>query len=140
MTDTRKAAREVLVPMLGEPFAAGLEAAADSGAFGAPLAQLAIDYAFAGVWSRPGLDRRSRSIATMAILIAAGQTHELKNHLRAGIANGVTPKEIEELIIHSSAYVGLPTAGIAMQAATEVLRELGKLPASTKTSQERGLT
>jgi 4-carboxymuconolactone decarboxylase len=140
MTDTRKAAREVLVPMLGEPFTAGLEAAADSGAFGAPLAQLAIDFAFAGVWSRPGLDRRTRSIATISILITTGQTHELKNHVRAGIANGVTPKEIEELIIHSSAYVGLPTAGIAMQAATEVLRELGKLPASTQTSSERGLT
>ena len=140
MTDTRKAAREVLVPMLGEPFAAGLEAAADSGAFGAPLAQLALDFAFAGVWSRPGLDRRTRSIATMSILITTGQTHELKNHVRAGIANGVTPKEIEELIIHASAYVGLPTAGIAMQAATEVLRELGKLPAATQTSSERGLT
>ena len=140
MTDTRKAAREVLVPMLGEPFAAGLEAAADSGAFGAPLAQLALDFAFAGVWSRPGLDRRTRSIATMSILITTGQTHELKNHVRAGIANGVTPKEIEELIIHASAYVGLPTAGIAMQAATEVLRELGKLPAATRTSGERGLT
>lgn len=140
MTDTRKAAREVLVPMLGEPFTAGLEAAADSGAFGAPLAQLAIDFAFAGVWSRPGLDRRTRSIATLSILITTGQTHELKNHVRAGIANGVTPKEIEELIIHASAYVGLPTAGIAMQAATEMLRELGKLPASTQTSSERGLT
>ena len=140
MTDTRKAAREVLVPMLGEPFTAGLEAAADSGAFGAPLAQLAIDFAFAGVWSRPGLDRRTRSIATLSILITTGQTHELKNHVRAGIANGVTLKEIEELIIHASAYVGLPTAGIAMQAATEVLRELGKLPAATQTSSERGLT
>jgi 4-carboxymuconolactone decarboxylase len=140
MTDTRKAAREVLVPMLGEPFAAGLEAAADSGDFGAPLAQLAIDFAFAGVWSRPGLDKRARSIACMSILITSGQTHEFKNHVRTGLANGLTPKEIEELIIHSSAYVGLPSAGIAMQAATEVLRELGKLPASTKTSHERGLT
>jgi alkylhydroperoxidase/carboxymuconolactone decarboxylase family protein YurZ len=140
MTDNRKACREVLGSMLGEQFAAGLETAADSGDFGAPLAQLAIDFAFAGVWSRPGLDRRSRSIATMSILLTTGQTHEFKNHVRAGIANGVTPSEIEELIIHSSAYVGLPTAGIAMQAATEVLRELGKLPTSTKTSQERGLT
>jgi 4-carboxymuconolactone decarboxylase len=140
MADTMKAARQVLVPMLGEKFAAGLEAAAASDSFGAPLAQMAIDYAFAGVWSRPGLDRRSRSIATMAILITTGQTHELKNHLRAGLANGVTPKEIEELIIHSSVYVGLPTAGIAMQAATEVLREMGKLPAATQTSHERGLT
>jgi len=140
MTDTRKAAREVLVPMLGEPFAAGIQAAADSGEFGAPLAQIAIDYAFAGVWSRPGLDRRARSIATMAILVTTGQTHELKNHVRAGIANGVTPKEIEELIIHSSVYVGLPTAGIAMQAATEALRDMGKLPSATKTSQDRGLT
>ena len=140
MSDTRNAAREVLVPMLGEPFAAAIQAAADGGEFGAPLAQLALDFAFAGVWARPGLDRRSRSIATLAILITTGQTHELKNHVRAGLANGVTPKEIEELIIHSSAYVGLPSAGIAMQAATEVLRELGKLPTSTKTSHERGLT
>jgi 4-carboxymuconolactone decarboxylase len=140
MTDTNKAAREVVASMLGEKFAQGIEASASSGAFGSPLAQLAMDYAFAGVWSRPGLDRRSRSIATLAILITTGQANELKNHVRAGIANGVTPKEMEELIVHSAVYVGLPTAGIAMQAATEALREMGKLPAATMTSHERGLT
>jgi 4-carboxymuconolactone decarboxylase len=140
MTDTKQAARAVLVPMLGEQFAQGIEAAAASGNFGSPLAQLALDYAFANVWSRPGLDRRSRSIATLSILITTGQSHELKNHVRAAIANGVTAKEIEELIVHAAVYVGLPSAGIAMSAAAEVLREKGLIPATTQTSRERGLT
>lgn len=140
MTESREKAREVVGSMLGEKFFQGLEGAASGTAFGAPLAQLAIDFAFAGVWSRPGLDRRARSIATMGMLIALAQPHEFKNHVRAAIANGVTAKEIEELITHSAAYVGLPTAGIAMSAAAEALREMGKISGDTKTSHERGLT
>jgi 4-carboxymuconolactone decarboxylase len=138
MAEHNRAARDVLIPMLGEAFADGIEAAASSGQFGAPLAQLALDYAFAGVWSRPGLDRRARSIATMALMVATGQAREFKNHVRAGLANGLTPREIEELILHCAVYVGLPSAGIAMQAALEVLRERG-LAADGQTAEERGL-
>jgi len=131
-------ARELLNAMLGEPFARGLEAAARQG-FGAPLAEIAIRYAFTDVWNRPGLGRRERSIMTLGMLVALGLPNELKNHVRAGLANGLTPQEIEELIVHASVYVGLPRAGEAMQAATAVLREQGLIDGGNRTAAERGL-
>lgn len=131
-------ARQLLDSMLGKQFTQGIEAAAKSG-FGAPLAEIAINFAFAEVWNRPGLDRRSRSIMTMGILLAMGLPNEFQNHVRAGLANGLTAKEIEELIVHASVYVGLPRAGEAMQAATAVLREKGLIAADTKTAAERGI-
>ena len=140
MSETNTKAREVVTSMLGDKFLQGIESAATAEAFGAPLAQLALDFAFGGVWARPGLDRRSRSLGTMGMLIALGLSHEFKNHVRIAIANGITVKEIEELITHSAAYVGLPLAGIAMSAATEALRDMGKLSGSARTSHERGLT
>jgi 4-carboxymuconolactone decarboxylase len=138
MNEMPMPARELLNSMLGEPFARGLEAAAQKG-FGAPLADLAIRYAFADVWNRPGLDRRSRSIMTLGVLLALHLPNEFKNHVRAGLANGLTPKEIEELIVHASVYVGLPIAGEAMQAATTVLREKGLIASEVKTAEERGI-
>ena len=138
MKELPQAARELLESMLGPPFAKGLEAATQSG-FGAPLAEIAVNYAFNEVWVRPGLDRRSRSIMTLGILLALHLPNEFKNHVRAGLANGLTPKEIEELIIHASVYVGLPLAGEAMQAATAVLREKGLIDTATKTAEERGI-
>jgi 4-carboxymuconolactone decarboxylase len=138
MNEMPHSARELLNSMLGEPFTKGLESAAKGG-FGAPLAEIAINYAFTEVWNRPGLDRRSRSIMTLGILLAMGLPNEFKNHVRAALANGLTPKEIEELIVHASVYVGLPRAGEAMQAATTVLREKGLIAADTKTAEERGI-
>jgi len=138
MKELPKPARELLNSMLGEPFAKGIEAAAQGG-YGAPLAELAINYAFTDVWNRPGLDRRSRSIMTLGMLVALGLGSELKNHIRAGLANGLSPREIEELCIHASCYVGLPLAGEAMQAAVAVMREKGLIPADAQTAQERGI-
>ena len=138
MKELPKPARELLNSMLGEPFAEGIEAAAQSG-YGAPLAELAINYAFTDVWNRPGLDRRARSIMTMGMLLAMGLSNEFKNHVRAGLANGLTPKEIEELIVHASVYVGLPLAGDAMQAAIAVMRERGLITPDVKTAEERGI-
>ena len=134
-----KPARELLTSMLGEPFAQGLAAAAEKDGFGSSLARLAVDFAFNDVWNRPGLDRRSRSIMTMGMLLAMGLPNEFKNHVRAGLGNGLTPQEIEELIVHASVYVGLPLAGEAMQAATAVLREKGLIGTEVKTAQERGI-
>jgi 4-carboxymuconolactone decarboxylase len=138
MTEMPKPARDLLNSMFNESFTEGLAASARQG-FGSSLARIAIDFAFTDVWNRPGLDRRSRSIMTLGMLLAMGLPNEFKNHVRAGLANGLTPKEIEELIVHSSVYVGLPLAGEAMQSAMAVLREKGLIPAEVKTAQERGI-
>ena len=138
MTDRLEAGRRVVREMLGEPFLGALEAAAASGDFGCAAAQLALGGAFGDVWARPGLERKQRSLVTMGILIALRTPAELKNHIRAALANGCSATEIEETIIQSIPYAGFPAAAIALTAAAEVLKERGLL-GRAKTAEERGL-
>jgi 3-oxoadipate enol-lactonase/4-carboxymuconolactone decarboxylase len=76
--------------------------------------------AWGDVWSRPGLDRRSRSIAVITSLIAHGHHEELAMHLRAGLRNGLTVEEIREVILQSAIYSGVPAANTAFRIAREV--------------------
>jgi len=82
-------------------------------------------FAWWEVWSREGLPRHTRSLVTIAILLALGREDELRMHLRACFNNGVTKDELKELILHSSLYAGLPAANAAMHMAEEVFKELG---------------
>jgi 4-carboxymuconolactone decarboxylase len=77
-------------------------------------------YAWGEVWSRPGLDRRTRSLVTLAMLIALNREAELKMHLNAAANCGVTREEIKELLLHSGLYCGLPAANSAYHLAAEV--------------------
>lgn len=80
--------------------------------------------AWGDVWSRPGLDRRSRSVAVITSLIAHGHHEELAMHLRAGLRNGLTVDEIREIILQSAIYSGVPAANTAFRIATEVFAEV----------------
>lgn len=82
-------------------------------------------FAWGEVWSREGLPRHTRSLVTIAILLALGREDELRMHLRACFNNGVNKDELKELILHSSLYAGLPAANAAMHMAEEVFKELG---------------
>ena len=77
--------------------------------------------AWGGVWTRPGLDRRSRSLITLAVLASLGHEEEFKLHLRATRNTGATPAEISEMLLHISVYAGVPAANTAMRLAKEVL-------------------
>ncbi|MCR2800251.1 4-carboxymuconolactone decarboxylase [Microbacterium sp. zg-Y818] len=79
--------------------------------------------AWGDVWSRPGLDRRSRSIAVLSSLIAHGHQEELAMHLRAAVRNGLTVDEIREVILQSAVYSGVPAANTAFRIASEVFGE-----------------
>ncbi|MFH8251158.1 4-carboxymuconolactone decarboxylase [Microbacterium sp. B2969] len=79
--------------------------------------------AWGDVWSRPGLDRRSRSIAVLTSLIAHGHHEELAMHLRAAVRNGLTVGEIREIILQSAVYSGVPAANTAFRIASEVLAD-----------------
>ncbi|MFD4960202.1 4-carboxymuconolactone decarboxylase [Microbacterium sp. NPDC058389] len=81
--------------------------------------------AWGDVWSRPGLDRRSRSIAVLTSLIAHGHHEELAMHLRAALRNGLTVGEIREVILQSAVYSGVPAANSAFRIAADVLAEDG---------------
>ncbi len=78
--------------------------------------------AWGELWTRDDrLDRRTRSCITIALLTALRAEHELAMHIRAGLRNGLTPDEITEVILHTSAYAGIPAANTAMAVAKEVL-------------------
>ncbi|WP_166865985.1 4-carboxymuconolactone decarboxylase [Salinibacterium sp. ZJ70] len=79
--------------------------------------------AWGDVWSRPGLDRRSRSIAVLSSLIAHGHHEELAMHLRAARRNGLSVDEIREVILQSAIYSGVPAANTAFRIANEVLAD-----------------
>ena len=76
--------------------------------------------AWGDIWSRPGLDRRSRSIAVLSTLIALGHHEELAMHFRAAIRNGLTVDEIREVILQGGLYAGVPAANTAFRFANEV--------------------
>jgi 4-carboxymuconolactone decarboxylase len=91
--------------------------------FTAPFQDFITRYAWGDVWSRDGLDRRTRSCITLAILTALGREHELPLHVRAALRNGLTQDEIGEVLLHTAVYAGVPAANSAFSIAERVLAE-----------------
>lgn len=108
----------------GAERAAELRGVIRGGGFGSKMVALAVEFCFGTVWTRPGLDRKQRSLVTLGILIALRNTEELRNHVQVGLRNGLTVSEIEEVLIHAAAYAGFPAAHAASKAATEALRDI----------------
>ena len=98
-------------------------AMADANSFTADLQEHITRYAWGAVWSRPGLDRRTRSCITVAMLAAQGSEHELAMHVRAARRNGVTVNELKEVLLQVAVYAGVPRANRAFAIAREVLAE-----------------
>jgi 4-carboxymuconolactone decarboxylase len=91
------------------------------GGFADELGDLSIDHVFGALWTRPGLDRRSRSLVTLGALIALRADDELKFHFQIALRNGLTIEEIEEVIYHMTGYAGFPAAASARNVARDVL-------------------
>jgi 3-oxoadipate enol-lactonase/4-carboxymuconolactone decarboxylase len=81
-------------------------------------------YAWGEIWSRPGLDRRTRSCITLTALIALGRLDELEMHVRAAVRNGLTEREIGEVFLQGAVYCGVPAANSAFAVARRVLSDL----------------
>lgn len=105
--------------VMGEEFVA--RAFGGATGFTAPIQQYITRNAWGDVWQRPGLDLKTRSLITVAMLTALGKQHELKGHVRGALNNGATPAEIQEVLLHASIYCGLPTAVEAFRTAAEVV-------------------
>ena len=101
------------------------QAQSKSNAFTADFQDFITRYAWGEVWSRPGLNRRSRSLMTLSMMIALGRWDEFRLHVRAALNNGLTVDEIKEVILHSAIYAGLPSANTAFAEATEALKSCG---------------
>ena len=90
----------------------------------APFQDFITRYAWGDVWARPDLDRRTRSIITLAALTALRAENEIAMHVRAAITNGLTPREIGEVLLHTAVYAGLPAANAALAIAQRTLAEM----------------
>jgi 4-carboxymuconolactone decarboxylase len=86
------------------------EALAAASDFSRPLQETVTRFCFGEIWQRPGLDRRTRSLITVSMLIGAGRFAQLAAHVRGALANGVTQEELRELVLHSQLYCGIPSA------------------------------
>jgi 4-carboxymuconolactone decarboxylase len=83
-------------------------------------------YAWGGIWTRPGLDRRTRSCITVAMLASLGRHEELAMHVRAALRNGVTRDELREVLLQTAVYAGVPAANSAFAIANRTLEEIDR--------------
>jgi 4-carboxymuconolactone decarboxylase len=90
-------------------------------AFTEDFQDLITRYAWGEIWSRPGLDLRTRSCITLTALVALGREHELEMHVRAALRNGLTPDEIAEVFLQCAIYCGVPAANGAFAIAQQVV-------------------
>ena len=89
--------------------------------FTEPMQHYITRNAWGDVWQRSGLDKKTRSLITLAMLTALGKQHELKGHVRGALTNGATAEEIQEVLLHASIYCGVPCAVEAFRSAAEVV-------------------
>ena len=99
------------------------EAVARTTGFTADFQDLITRYAWGEIWTRPGLDRRTRSAIALTALIAAGRMDELPMHVRAALRNGLSEDEIKEVLLQTAVYCGVPAANTAFAVAARVLDE-----------------
>jgi 4-carboxymuconolactone decarboxylase len=93
--------------------------------FSRPIQELVTEYCWGEVWSRDGIDRQTRSMLNLAMLTALNRSHELGAHVRGAITNGVTPAQIQEVLIQAAVYIGVPAALESFRVAERVLKEMG---------------
>jgi 4-carboxymuconolactone decarboxylase len=123
MTDERferglEVRREVLG---GEHVDRSLAAASD---FMRPMQEFVTEYCWGAIWTRPGLDRRTRSLINLGMLTALGKGHELEVHVRGALTNGVTETEIKEALLQAAVYCGVPAGIEAFRRADSVLASI----------------
>lgn len=109
--------------VMGEAFVERAMGSMDG--FTRPLQEWLNEHAWGSTWLRDGLDLKTRSLCTCAMLAALGRSTELKGHVRGAINNGASVVEIREVLLHSALYAGAPAASEAFRSAREVLAEMG---------------
>jgi 4-carboxymuconolactone decarboxylase len=126
LTSTRQGVLDgiaIYAGLRGTERAEAMRRTVDSGDVGSTMIAMSMEFVFGQVWSRDVLNAQQRSLVTIAILIALRQTEELKNHIRLGLTNGLTVRQIEEATIQAAAYAGFPTAHTASNVLLEVLQD-----------------
>lgn len=117
---------EVRRAVLGRDYVDNALARAD--AFQMAFQNITTEMCWGYAWTRPGLDRRTRSFLNLSMLTALNRPAELKLHVKGAITNGISVDEIREALLHATVYCGIPAGLEAFKAAHEALREIGALP------------
>ncbi|MBC7940793.1 MAG: carboxymuconolactone decarboxylase family protein [Chitinophagaceae bacterium] len=89
--------------------------------------RITTEWAWGYAWTRPGLDRKTRSMLNLAMLTALNRPHEIKLHVKGALTNGVSVDEIKEVLLHASVYCGIPAGLDAFKAANQVLEDCGAI-------------
>jgi 4-carboxymuconolactone decarboxylase len=100
--------------------------------FNADFQDFLMEYAWGVIWSRPGIDQKTRAMITISMLVAMGRMDELKLHIRATRNTGVTPDEVKEIMMHAAVYAGVPVAFGSFQIAAQLFAEMDKEDAAAK--------
>lgn len=127
-SEITKEQRDAALALLKSYDSQVMREAAEGGAkagFAPEIGPMAFENVFAGLWTRPGLDKRARSLLTLGILIGLRSEDELQIHMMIALANGLTMQELEEVIYHASGYAGFPAANAARRAAVDAFRKEG---------------
>jgi 4-carboxymuconolactone decarboxylase len=119
MTDKKQSGMEVRRAVLGDAHVDRAEAGRTH--LNDEFQDLITRYAWGEIWTRPGLDRRTRSCITVAMLVALNRNEELALHMRAALTNGVTVDELKEILLHATVYCGVPAGNSAFGVAEKVL-------------------
>lgn len=117
---------EVRREVLGKEYVDNSLAKADD--FMSAFQDITTEMCWGYAWTRPGLDRKTRSFLNLAMLTALSKPHELKLHVKGAITNGITVDEIKEVLLHATVYCGIPAGLEAFKAAHETLKEIGAIP------------
>ena len=120
--DLYQRGQEIRKAVLGKEYVEKSIASADD--FSRPMLELATEYCWGRVWSRPGLERRDRSLINLAMISALNRPHELKIHVKGALANGVTRAEICEIFLQVAIYCGVPAGIDAVRIAREAFAEI----------------
>jgi 4-carboxymuconolactone decarboxylase len=108
--------------VLGEEYVNKSIAGADE--FTRTMAEWSTEYCWGALWTRPGLDRRSRSIANLSMIAALNRPHELKLHVKAAVQNGLSRDEIKEVLLQVAVYAGVPAGIDSFRIAREAFKEM----------------
>ena len=126
MNDLYQRGLEIRKAVLGEQYVEKSLAAADD--LSRPMLELATEYCWGRVWSRPGLTRRDRSLLNLAMLSALNRPHELKIHVKGALTNGITREEIGEIFLQVAIYCGVPAGIDSVRIAREAFAEVDAAP------------
>src|SRR5229473_2090312 len=118
--DTRPSGASIRQRVVGE---ANVQRKAPGDPFLAPFFETAIEHVWGGVWNRPGLELKYRSLVVVSVLAAIGQNEELKTHLRGALNLGWTADELREALLQMSGYAGFPAAHEALRVLSEIVKQ-----------------